>query len=135
MTSSLPTPPHRTKVTSASESKVVTKKMKEADQEARKIRAEHKKHAESIVADLDIKDFAQVHTKLVGTHDAHARASIRTQIVKKKLDALSKGEKNSIATKVKTTKTGKNRRRSTVELADASKLVEKVKGGTSLPPI
>ena len=54
--------------------------------------------------------------------------------MKKQLEARGKGRKDSVVgVKIKTTKTGRNRRRSTVELSDAKVLQED--GATTLPPI
>ena len=73
--------------------------------------------AEASLEGLDIKNFESVHTKLLNTSNSSKRASIRTQIVKKKLEAKQEGRKSGIHTTVKTTEISRQRKKSVAALS------------------
>ncbi|GMH81728.1 hypothetical protein TrST_g11955 [Triparma strigata] len=98
-------------------SEVQSKVDKEKDKQAALMRKVRKSQAEASLEGLDIKNFESVHTKLLNTSNSSKRASIRTQIVKKKLEAKQEGRKLGIHTTVKTTEISRQRKKSVAALS------------------
>ncbi|GMH50078.1 hypothetical protein TL16_g00688 [Triparma laevis f. inornata] len=109
--------PRKTVPRKSSVEEIQTKANKDAERQAKLMRKARRTDAEQSLEGLDIKDFESVHTKLVKEKDSGKRASIRTQIVKKKLEAKQEGKKSGIHTQVKTKEIGRQRKKSMAQLS------------------